>query len=105
MAARRSRRAGIFSGAGQRSKRVAQRGGRALGERHRAQHVLAEQVALQVQPRAGAQARDHPLGVGINVQPHAVKELTVGSGSRFVDRGEKSLKGVPETWRLYAVVE
>jgi class 3 adenylate cyclase len=31
-----------------------------------------------------------------------VKALVVGSALRFVDRGEQSLKGVPEPWRLYA---
>ncbi len=32
-----------------------------------------------------------------------VRDLVAGSGLRFVDRGERSLKGVPEVWRLYAV--
>jgi class 3 adenylate cyclase len=32
-----------------------------------------------------------------------VKDLVVGSGLRFDDRGERALKGVPETWRLFAV--
>jgi class 3 adenylate cyclase len=32
-----------------------------------------------------------------------VKDLVAGSGFSFVDRGEHSLKGVPGTWRLYAV--
>lgn len=31
-----------------------------------------------------------------------VKALVVGSTLRFVDRGEQTLKGVPEAWRLYA---
>ena len=31
-----------------------------------------------------------------------VKALVVGSTLRFVDRGEQTLKGVPEPWRLYA---
>jgi len=33
-----------------------------------------------------------------------VKDLVVGSGIDFEDRGEHELKGVPGTWRLYAVV-
>ncbi len=33
-----------------------------------------------------------------------VKALVVGSTLRFVDRGEQALKGVPEPWRLYAVL-
>ncbi len=32
-----------------------------------------------------------------------VKELVAGSGFSFEDRGEHALKGVPGTWRLYAV--
>ncbi|MGZ4242497.1 MAG: alpha/beta fold hydrolase [Actinomycetota bacterium] len=32
-----------------------------------------------------------------------VKDLVVGSGIRFEDRGEHALKGVPDEWRLYAV--
>jgi class 3 adenylate cyclase/pimeloyl-ACP methyl ester carboxylesterase len=32
-----------------------------------------------------------------------VKDLVAGSGITFADRGEHDLKGVPETWRLYAV--
>jgi hypothetical protein len=33
-----------------------------------------------------------------------VKDLVAGSGFVFEDRGEHDLKGVPGTWRLYAVV-
>ena len=32
-----------------------------------------------------------------------VKDLVAGSGLVFEDRGEHTLKGVPERWRLYAV--
>jgi len=32
-----------------------------------------------------------------------VKELVVGSGLAFVDRGLHGLKGVPDRWRLYAI--
>jgi class 3 adenylate cyclase len=32
-----------------------------------------------------------------------VKDLVAGSGIAFDDRGERELKGVPGTWRLYAV--
>src|SRR6266508_2428619 len=34
-----------------------------------------------------------------------VKDLVAGSGFGFVDRGEHELKGVPGTWRVYAVAE
>ena len=32
-----------------------------------------------------------------------VKDLVIGSGIDFEDRGTKTLKGVPGKWRLYAV--
>jgi class 3 adenylate cyclase len=32
-----------------------------------------------------------------------VKDLTAGSGLNFTDRGEHTLKGVPEPWQIYAV--
>jgi class 3 adenylate cyclase len=32
-----------------------------------------------------------------------VKDLVVGSGIEFDDRGEHELRGVPGAWRLYAV--
>ena len=32
-----------------------------------------------------------------------VKDLVAGSGIEFVDRGEHELKGIPTTWRLFAV--
>jgi class 3 adenylate cyclase len=34
-----------------------------------------------------------------------VKDLVVGSTLRFLDRGERQLKGVPDPWRVYAVSE
>lgn len=33
-----------------------------------------------------------------------VKDLVVGSGLRFADRGEHALKGLPDPWRLHAAV-
>jgi class 3 adenylate cyclase len=32
-----------------------------------------------------------------------VKDLVVGSGIEFEERGERELRGVPGEWRLYAV--
>ena len=32
-----------------------------------------------------------------------VKDLVAGSGFTFADRGTRSLKGVPDSWQLYAV--
>ena len=34
-----------------------------------------------------------------------VKDLVVGSGISFEERGEHELKGVPGEWRLFAVGE
>jgi hypothetical protein len=34
-----------------------------------------------------------------------VKDLVVGSGIEFADRGSQELKGVPGEWRLLAVVD
>lgn len=34
---------------------------------------------------------------------NTVRDLAAGSGLRFEDRGERALKGVPGTWRLYCV--
>jgi class 3 adenylate cyclase len=32
-----------------------------------------------------------------------VRDLVAGSGIEFEDRGDHQLKGVPGTWRMYAV--
>jgi class 3 adenylate cyclase len=32
-----------------------------------------------------------------------VKDLVVGSGLRFADRGDHRLRGVEDRWRLYAL--
>jgi class 3 adenylate cyclase len=32
-----------------------------------------------------------------------VRDLVVGSGTRFVERGSRRLKGVPGRWRVYAL--
>jgi class 3 adenylate cyclase len=34
-----------------------------------------------------------------------VKELTAGSGLQFADRGSHTLKGVPDAWQLFALVD
>jgi hypothetical protein len=40
---------------------------------------------------------------GETVVSSTVKDLVVGSGIEFEDRGEQRLKGVPGTWRLFVV--
>jgi class 3 adenylate cyclase len=32
-----------------------------------------------------------------------VRDLVAGSGLQFVARGEQELKGVPDTWQLFAL--
>ncbi len=44
-------------------------------------------------------------GPGEVLVSQTVKDLVAGSGIEFEDRGEQELKGVPGTWRLYAVVD
>ncbi len=34
-----------------------------------------------------------------------VKDLAIGSGMRFEDRGEHTLRGIPGEWRVYSLVE
>ena len=63
---------------------------------------------------AGGDVRGIAVHIGARVMAAAqpgdvlvsstVKDIVAGSGILFAERGEKALKGVPGTWRLYAVV-
>ena len=55
-------------------------------------------IAVHIAARVSAVA-----GPGEIVVSSTVKELVVGSGIEFEDRGQHALKGVPETWKLFAV--
>jgi class 3 adenylate cyclase len=55
-------------------------------------------VAVHVGARVAALA-----GPGEVLVSKTVKDLVLGSGLTFADRGEHELKGVPERWRVYAV--
>jgi uncharacterized protein (TIGR00369 family) len=57
---------------------------------------IAVHIAARVQ---GAAAPGEILVSG------TVRDLAAGSSLRFEDRGEHTLKGVPATWRLYALSE
>jgi len=57
-------------------------------------------LAVNVGARIGALA-----GADEVVVSSTVKDLVVGSGISFCDRGARELKGVPGEWRLYAVDE
>jgi len=55
-------------------------------------------VAVHIAARVSALAGPSEVLVS-----STVKDLVAGSGLDFEDRGEHTLKGVPEKWRLYAV--
>jgi class 3 adenylate cyclase/pimeloyl-ACP methyl ester carboxylesterase len=57
-------------------------------------------LAIHIGARVGALA-----GPGEIVVSSTVKELVVGSDMQFSDRGKHELKGVPGSWRLYALGE
>ena len=42
-------------------------------------------------------------GPGEVLASSTVKDLVVGSGLRFDDRGLHTLRGVPDEWHLYAL--
>ena len=55
-------------------------------------------LAVHIAARVGSLAASGEVLVS-----GTVKDLVVGSGIEFVERGEHELKGVPGTWRLFAV--
>lgn len=57
-------------------------------------------MTVHVGARIGATA-----GAGEVLVSRTVRDLVVGSGLAFIDRGEHDLKGVPGRWRLYALAE
>jgi class 3 adenylate cyclase len=88
-----------------------------------AQHMIAALRGIGLEIRAGlhtgeierdgADIRGLAVHIGARVAALAgagevlvsstVKDLVVGSGIEFEDRGAKALKGVPGEWRLYSV--
>jgi class 3 adenylate cyclase len=57
-------------------------------------------LAVHIGARIGAIA-----GAGEVLVSSTVKDLVVGSGLGFTDRGEHELRGVPGEWRIYALSE
>jgi class 3 adenylate cyclase len=55
-------------------------------------------IAVHIAARVATLAE--PAAVWVS---RTVTDLVAGSGLRFTDRGNHQLKGVPETWQLYAV--
>ena len=68
------------------------------------QGPLRENVAVIVEKWASLEAlRAHLQAPHMAEYRVRVKDLVVGSGISFSDRGARELKGVPGEWRLYAV--
>ena len=57
-------------------------------------------IAVHVGARVGALAQPSEVLVS-----STVRDLVAGSGLAFEDAGEHELKGVPDRWRLYRVVD
>ena len=57
-------------------------------------------MAVHIGARVSGQARPGEVLV-----TSTVRDLTMGSGLSFADRGEHQLKGVPGSWHLYALVD
>jgi class 3 adenylate cyclase len=57
-------------------------------------------MAVNIGARVSALA-----GAGEVLVSSTVKDLVVGSGIRFEERGEHALKGVPGEWRLFAATD
>jgi class 3 adenylate cyclase len=57
-------------------------------------------IAVVIGARVGALA-----GASEVLVSQTVKDLVAGSGLAFDDGGEQELKGVPDRWRLYRVVD
>jgi DNA-binding NarL/FixJ family response regulator len=55
-------------------------------------------IAVNVGARVSAAAAPGEIVVS-----STVRDLVTGSGIAFEDRGEHALKGVPDTWRLFAI--
>ena len=55
-------------------------------------------IAVHVAARIAALA-----GAGEVLTSSTVRDLVAGSGLVFEDRGEQTLKGVPDPWRVFAV--
>jgi class 3 adenylate cyclase len=90
----------------------------------RCAHAIADQVGmLGIEVRAGLHTGECELvgddigGMAVNIGARigslasanevlvssTVKDLVVGSGISFTDRGARELKGVPGEWQLFAV--
>jgi class 3 adenylate cyclase len=81
-----------------RTLNVSVRAGIHTGEVELTEHDLGG-IAVHVAARVSAKAEADEVLVS-----STVKDLVVGSGITFEDRGPHTLKGVPDRWQLFAVV-
>jgi class 3 adenylate cyclase len=90
-----------------------------------AQRIVEEARELELEVRAGVHTGECEIvgdkiagiavvtgarisslaGPGEVLVSRTVKDLVAGSGIEFEDRGEQALKGVPDVWQLYAVID
>jgi class 3 adenylate cyclase/predicted alpha/beta hydrolase len=90
---------------------------------HCARAIRDSLLALEIQTRTGLHTGEVErrgakfVGLGVHIasrvmdraEPNeilvssTVKDLVVGSGIRFGERGEHELKGIPDRWRLFSV--
>ncbi len=56
-------------------------------------------MALNIDARVAAAAKPSEV-----LASQTVRDLVLGSGAQFEDRGSHELRGVPGTWHLFAVV-
>ena len=69
-----------------------------LGEVERLHGGGVAGLAVHIGARVASLARANEI-----LTSQTVKDVVVGSGVSFADRGAHSLKGVPGEWRTYAV--
>jgi class 3 adenylate cyclase len=75
------------------------RAGVHTGEIHRSADDVAG-IAVHIRARIGALA-----GAGEILVSGTVKDLVIGSGLDFEDRGRHELRGIPGDWQVWAVVD
>jgi class 3 adenylate cyclase len=85
-------------GAGVRSLGIDVRAGVHTGEIERRGDEVSG-IAIHIGQRVSSLA-----GPGEVLVSSTVKDLVSGSGIQFADRGAHELKGVPDTWRIFAVI-
>jgi class 3 adenylate cyclase/pimeloyl-ACP methyl ester carboxylesterase len=78
---------------------IAVRAGVHTGELERSGPAVSG-MTVHIGARVGAAA-----GAGEVVVSRTVHDLVVGSGLKFVSRGEQTLKGIPGNWELYALTD